>query len=360
MFDILQRLASTVNNPAAGRARVFYDATTQTISVRRPDGSLLVGLSLAGAPVPVDEQVSDPASLAGRGWLYSKDVGGIAELFYRDDAGQIVQVTNNGAVNGGGGSGLTYSPTVYSGAGPFVVGANEIARWDAATSPTLQANPAPADGEQFGLQANDFTDITPTSQVVVDFNGKALFGLIPGIPILGNWGAAEWKFRFSAAADAWFIDDIMLLFSALAGPGVVNVTDADGNLGQVQLTPNQILGFRAAGTEVQSEALPVFNLPWNPTVLDPSIPEVTILLNRSNLLDNNVPGGPLAAPAPNLDGDEFMLKDLYGANSTTLNSPINVEDDSGVFSSSSIVLGAQPGLVRRWKYSGALNVYLRI
>lgn len=44
------------------------------------------------------EQSSDPSAVANRGFLYTKDVGGITELFYRDSAGTVTQVTSNGSV----------------------------------------------------------------------------------------------------------------------------------------------------------------------------------------------------------------------------------------------------------------------
>ena len=43
-------------------------------------------------------QLSDPAQTSLGGKLYTKNVGGIVELFYRDNTGQIVQLTSNGSV----------------------------------------------------------------------------------------------------------------------------------------------------------------------------------------------------------------------------------------------------------------------
>lgn len=42
------------------------------------------------------EQASDPGNLTDKGFLYTKDVGGITELFYEDDAGTLFQVSDNG------------------------------------------------------------------------------------------------------------------------------------------------------------------------------------------------------------------------------------------------------------------------
>lgn len=43
---------------------------------------------------------ADPAALANHGFLYTKDVAGKAELHWRDEDGNVVQVTNAGALPG--------------------------------------------------------------------------------------------------------------------------------------------------------------------------------------------------------------------------------------------------------------------
>ena len=52
-------------------------------------------------PLSLSEQVSAPAAVSNAGWVYSKDVAGRTELFYRDDTGAEVQITSGGAVNAG-------------------------------------------------------------------------------------------------------------------------------------------------------------------------------------------------------------------------------------------------------------------
>jgi hypothetical protein len=44
-------------------------------------------------------QSSDPTPAAGTGWVYTKNVAGITELFYEDSAGNVVQFTNGGSLN---------------------------------------------------------------------------------------------------------------------------------------------------------------------------------------------------------------------------------------------------------------------
>ncbi len=46
--------------------------------------------------VSLVEQASDPGNLADQHLIYSKDVAGVTEIFFRDDSGDIQQITNNG------------------------------------------------------------------------------------------------------------------------------------------------------------------------------------------------------------------------------------------------------------------------
>jgi hypothetical protein len=44
-------------------------------------------------------QGADPATAAGQGYVYSKTISGNVELFYRDSAGNVIQLTTLGALN---------------------------------------------------------------------------------------------------------------------------------------------------------------------------------------------------------------------------------------------------------------------
>ena len=46
--------------------------------------------------VALVEQSSDPGNLTNKGFLYTKEVDSLTELFYEDDAGTLFQVTSNG------------------------------------------------------------------------------------------------------------------------------------------------------------------------------------------------------------------------------------------------------------------------
>jgi hypothetical protein len=55
-------------------------------------------LILGTGPLCLPELASDPAAVANTGKLYTKDDGGDTELFYRDDSGNIVQITRDGSL----------------------------------------------------------------------------------------------------------------------------------------------------------------------------------------------------------------------------------------------------------------------
>lgn len=99
---------SDIPTPPPGAFTWFVDLAGVP-SIKRDDGSVVPSATLLGGPVPLDEQGVVPTPVANRGFVYSKDVGGITELFYEDEGGQEIQITDNGAVaGGGGGSGAFY------------------------------------------------------------------------------------------------------------------------------------------------------------------------------------------------------------------------------------------------------------
>lgn len=48
--------------------------------------------------VNLPEQGSDPSAISNKGILYTKDVSAISELFYRDSAGSVLQITSAGSI----------------------------------------------------------------------------------------------------------------------------------------------------------------------------------------------------------------------------------------------------------------------
>lgn len=69
------------------------------------NGVVTPSTTLDGSPLFLSDQVSDPAAVAGQTKLYAKDVSGASELFVRDGAGNIIQMTDGGSPAGGGGGG---------------------------------------------------------------------------------------------------------------------------------------------------------------------------------------------------------------------------------------------------------------
>ena len=51
--------------------------------------------------VTLQEQASDPTNVTDKGFVYSKDVSGVTELFYKDSDGDVTQITTTGLVNAG-------------------------------------------------------------------------------------------------------------------------------------------------------------------------------------------------------------------------------------------------------------------
>jgi hypothetical protein len=84
------------------------------------------------------EQASDPAAVANKGYVYSKEVNSITELFYRDGSANVTQLTLNGKVKGNtlnqsydeGGSGVGKTITVDSGPVTLVAGGLEALHAD--------------------------------------------------------------------------------------------------------------------------------------------------------------------------------------------------------------------------------------
>ena len=58
-------------------------------------------MGYANTPGPIywaQEQAGDPANIADTGIIYTKDVAGVTELFYEDDAGNVTQITGGGTL----------------------------------------------------------------------------------------------------------------------------------------------------------------------------------------------------------------------------------------------------------------------
>lgn len=91
-----QDLESNVSNAwslaTGGQPFVEIDSTTANPRVRME------------VPIELVERSGDPAAVADSGLLYTKDVAALTELFFRDSAGNVIRLTNSGAINVPGGA----------------------------------------------------------------------------------------------------------------------------------------------------------------------------------------------------------------------------------------------------------------
>ncbi len=84
--------------------------------------------------LPMKEQASDPTNVTDVGIFYTKEVDSITEVFYIDDTGQVIQITDDGKIKGVS-SGV--SKDITQTAHGFSVG--DILRWDTSTSKYIEA-----------------------------------------------------------------------------------------------------------------------------------------------------------------------------------------------------------------------------
>jgi hypothetical protein len=81
----------------AGRIRDLKSAIKERLEIDHSwAGTADDGLHLK---VGLMERGSDPATVANLGSIYTKDVAGVTEAFYRDSAGTVLQITAAGALN---------------------------------------------------------------------------------------------------------------------------------------------------------------------------------------------------------------------------------------------------------------------
>ena len=72
-----------------------------------------------GDAVVLTEQGADPTTTANAGKVYTKDAAAITELYYKDSAGNVVQITSGGAVNASATPGGANTQVQYNNAGAF-------------------------------------------------------------------------------------------------------------------------------------------------------------------------------------------------------------------------------------------------
>lgn len=96
--------AYTTNNgfifskDVSGITELFYIDSSGNVTQLTSDGYLATNLGIERATFW--EQPSNPSGLSDRGSVYTKDVSGYTELFYIDNYGTVTQITNDGYLSG--------------------------------------------------------------------------------------------------------------------------------------------------------------------------------------------------------------------------------------------------------------------
>ncbi len=91
---VIERVGSLPGTATAGR--IVQLSTDETVYIG--DGSNWLQLGSSEQFVRLSEQGSDPTAVANKGFVYVKDDGGDTELYYRDDSGNVVQITQDGSL----------------------------------------------------------------------------------------------------------------------------------------------------------------------------------------------------------------------------------------------------------------------
>jgi hypothetical protein len=92
-----KRPGAGVPTPAATHLTFFVDQSGNP-SLKDSNG-VVTPATNAGGPVQLNEQPDTPSTASGAAKLYSKNIGGKAEVFSLNDAGEETQITKGGSVN---------------------------------------------------------------------------------------------------------------------------------------------------------------------------------------------------------------------------------------------------------------------
>lgn len=92
-IKVRKQAAASVETPPDTHVQFFVD--TDGLPKLKDSLDVVTDAAQAGQ-VTLNEQLTDPPAVADKVKLYSKDVGGIAEFFARDDQGNVIQITSNG------------------------------------------------------------------------------------------------------------------------------------------------------------------------------------------------------------------------------------------------------------------------
>lgn len=157
-----------------------------------------IGAAIGPTPVVLAEQ-TPPAAGTDKVKLYAKDVAGAAEFFVRDAEGNEVQITDDGSVAGGGGSGVMPFGTPITVNSPITLNEINVVGVPGITL-TLPASPAPNARFGLGLAGVDIT-LDPNGQLIM-YPGYFGFCSSPISFTFGTPGAFI-QYQFDANFGVW-------------------------------------------------------------------------------------------------------------------------------------------------------------
>lgn len=281
-----------------------------------------------GNPLHLEERTANPATRADTGFVYTKEVATITELFYKDSAGNVLQLTSGGTLSGGGdttaqyltlatsatltnervftagtgisvtdaGAGSTYTVAVNQAFAPTWTGVHTFTE---ATSPIITAKLGPAAGQQHTLPAvaSDTLALLAATQTLTN---KTLTNPIIAT-IIGGTGAG---------------DDITLRATSHATDGdIIFQTDSTNEV--ARFTASEVV-FNDAGANqdfrVEGDSEP------NLIFVDASSDNVCIgtATPAARLTVEKTYDGPALGQMANTNGGTSVQADWRGYNGTTV------------------------------------------
>lgn len=162
------------------------------------------------------EQAANPATVANTGYTYSKDVGGVTELFYMDSAGTVTQLTSAGVIN----------PA-------FLQKQTGIAYTTAGTATAFTLTPAPAlaalvENAEFDVEFNAAAGATPTL-AVSGLTAKALkYRDITGAKqaITSTQVPSGWRSKVTYDGTDWVVREVVNSAASETVPGIAELATA--------------------------------------------------------------------------------------------------------------------------------------
>lgn len=160
-----------------GEFNIIHDEFNGNID----DSNIKTAAAIAGTKISPDfgqqsvvlqELAADPGALANKGRLYTKDVSGGTELFFRDAAGNVIQITASGVLS----SAIIILPGYIHGCGISNNAISPASKVDVAVGALEVETAAGADPEV----------IEVASTLEMDFSGTGADGLDTGSPAI-NW-----------------------------------------------------------------------------------------------------------------------------------------------------------------------------